>query len=130
MWTGSIGTGSLFDVVSAHLSSTWHGLPLVALGYIAGVAATIVHIELALWAALPAMGIVLLERARRILLVSLVGGGVLLFALAGDTIVFFATGSRLFWTSPPVFVPDGPPPIPCAGASDAALVKGVSGPYV
>jgi succinate dehydrogenase / fumarate reductase cytochrome b subunit len=118
VWTGQTNAGSLFDVVSAHLSSTWHGVPVVAIAYAAGVAATLLHVGLSFWAALPALGYVLVNRARTVLLVSLVGGGVLLFGLGWDTIVFLATGARLLWVNPPAFVPEGPPAVPCAGASN------------
>jgi succinate dehydrogenase / fumarate reductase cytochrome b subunit len=114
VWTGSLGTGALFDVVSAHLSSTWHGVPLVAVLYLAGVAATLAHFALELWVFFPAMGIVLAEGARKALGWGLVAGGSLLFLLAGDTIVFFATGQRLLGPKPPVLVPEGPPPAACS----------------
>jgi hypothetical protein len=39
-------------------------------------------------------------------------GTTALFLLASNTIVYFATGTRLFGRAP-AFVPDGPPPAPC-----------------
>jgi succinate dehydrogenase/fumarate reductase cytochrome b subunit len=114
VWTGGIASGSLFDVVSAHLSSTWHGLPLVALFYLIGTAATLTHMALAIRGYLPSVGYVLDARAQRALAWGLAGVGALLFLLAGDTIVFFATGSRLLGPSPAAFVPEGPPPVPCS----------------
>jgi succinate dehydrogenase / fumarate reductase cytochrome b subunit len=123
VWTGAIESGSLFDLLSAHLSAPWHGIPVVALAYLAGVAATVTHFGLSLWAFFPAMGIVLLDGARTVLLWSLIGGGTLLFAVAGDTIVFFATGSRLLWSSPPAFVPDGPPAVPCTPSPGSSPKK-------
>ncbi len=109
VWTGAIASSGTFSVLSAHLSSTWHGVPFVALGYLAGVAATLTHFALAIWAYLPATGFVLAAGARKALAGALVVGGTLLFLIASDTIVFFATGSRLLGPSPPTFVPDGPP---------------------
>jgi succinate dehydrogenase / fumarate reductase cytochrome b subunit len=114
VWTGSLGTGSLFDVVSGHLSSTWHGVPLVAVLYLAGIAATLTHFALELWVFFPAMGIGLADGARRALGWGLVAAGSLLFVGAGNTVVFFATGQRLLGPRPPAFVPDGPPPAPCS----------------
>jgi succinate dehydrogenase/fumarate reductase cytochrome b subunit len=114
VWIGSIDDGSLFDVLSRDLSSTWHGVPFVALGYLVGTAATLAHFGLALWAYLPATGFVLATGVRRALGWALVVGGTLLFVGASDTILFFATGSRLFGPSPPAFVPDGPPRPACA----------------
>jgi succinate dehydrogenase/fumarate reductase cytochrome b subunit len=116
-WTGALGAGSLFDVLTAHLSSTWHGVPLVALAYLVGVAATIVHFSIALWALVPSYGIVLSERGRAALAWGLGGGAVLLFVLASNTIVYFATGTRLIGGAPEPGLPDGPQAVPCAPAS-------------
>jgi succinate dehydrogenase / fumarate reductase cytochrome b subunit len=116
VWTGRIASGSLYDVVSAHLSTTWHGVPAMALLYLLGVAATLTHVALAVWTYLPSAGFVLDERARKAISWGLVSVSTLLFVLAGDTIVFFATGSRLLGPSPPAFVPEGPPPAACSPA--------------
>jgi succinate dehydrogenase / fumarate reductase cytochrome b subunit len=114
LWTGRIGTGALFDVVGAHLSSTWHGVPAVAVFYLAGVAATLAHFALELWVFVPASGVVLAEGARKVFAWGLVVGASVLFLVAGNTIVFFATGAPVFGPSAPVFVPEGPPPVPCS----------------
>ena len=120
VWTGGIEEGGLFDRVSAHLSSTWHGVPFVAVLYLAGVAATLAHFGLELWVFFPAMGITLAAGGQKALAWGIVAAASLLFLLAGDTIVFFATGARLLAPSPAPFVPEGPPPVACspnAGAS-------------
>ena len=114
VWAGGIDPGALFDRLSAHLSSTWHGVPVVAVLYLAGVAATLVHFALELWVFFPAMGIPLAAGARKGLGWGLVAGASLLFLLAGDTIVYFATGARLVGPSPAPFVPEGPPAPPCS----------------
>jgi succinate dehydrogenase / fumarate reductase cytochrome b subunit len=113
LWTGSFASGALFDVLSAHLSSTWHSVPFVAVGYLLGVAATLTHFGLGLWAFFPAMGFAVTDGVRRALGWTLIGASTLLFLVAADTIVFFATGSRLLGPSPPALVPDGPPVPPC-----------------
>jgi hypothetical protein len=120
VWTGRVAEGSLFDLVSAHLSSTWHGVPLVALLYLLGVAATLAHLALELWAFFPAAGVVLAHGGRRALAWSLVGGATALFLVAANTVVFFATGARLVGSGPPAFVPDGPPAPPCSSNGQMA----------
>jgi succinate dehydrogenase/fumarate reductase cytochrome b subunit len=109
VWSGGMGEGALFDVLSAHLSSTWHGVPFVAIVYLAGVAATLTHLALELWVYFPATGIVLAAGAQRALAWALVAGASLLFLVAGNTIVFFATGAHLLGPSSAPFVPAGPP---------------------
>jgi succinate dehydrogenase / fumarate reductase cytochrome b subunit len=104
---------ALFDAVSAHLSATWHGVPFVAIFYLIGIAATLTHFALELWVFFPAMGISLAVGAQNALRWGLIAGASLLFLVAGDTIVFFATGARLLGPSPAPFVPDGPPIPPC-----------------
>ena len=101
-------------MLSADLSSTWHGVPLIAIGYLVGVAATLAHFSLGLWAYLPATGFVLASAVRKTLGWGLVAVGTFLFVVAGDTILYFATGSRLIGPKPPAFVPDGPPRPACA----------------
>jgi len=120
VWSGDVAEGALFDVVSAHLSSTWHGVPIVALLYLAGVAATLAHLALELWAFFPAAGIVLADGARRALQWGLIAAASALFLLAGNTVVFFATGARLVGPRAPAFVPDGPPVPPCSSNGQAA----------
>ena len=122
-WVGGFAHDALFDVTSAHLSATWHGLPLVALYYLTGVAATLAHFALELWVFFPANGIVLAAGGRRALAWGLAGGATGLFLLAGNTIVFFATGLRLVGPEPPAFVPEGPPPVPCSPNGESAPRK-------
>jgi succinate dehydrogenase / fumarate reductase cytochrome b subunit len=114
VWTGGIEEGALFDRVGAHLSSTWHGVPFVAVLYLAGVAATLAHFGLELWVFFPAMGITLAAGGQKALAWGIAATASLLFLLAGDTIVYFATGARLLAPSPAPFVPEGPPPVACS----------------
>ena len=106
-WTGALPSDALLDMMTAHLSSTWHSLPLVALAYVFGVAAALLHLGLSLWASFRVSGYLLDERTRALLKWCIVGAGVALFVVAGSTIVYLATGTRLLYPSP-VFVPDGP----------------------
>jgi succinate dehydrogenase / fumarate reductase cytochrome b subunit len=113
MWAGSFDAGALFTLMTAHLSSTWHSIPVVAVAYLVGVAATLAHFGLGLWAYLPASGVAMADGARRALGWTLVVGGTLLFLVAANTVVFFATGSRIVGPSAPAFVPEGPPVPAC-----------------
>lgn len=116
-YTGSVRSESLYDLVSAHLSSTWHGIPVVALGYLAGVAATIVHFSFSLWALVPGYGLILSVRGRAYLAGGLAAGAVALFLTASNTIVYLATGSRLLGSIQAPGLPDGPPRPACSTTS-------------
>jgi hypothetical protein len=116
-YAGTLRAASLYDVLGAHLSSTWHGIPFVALGYLAGVAATIVHFSLSLWALIPGYGLVLSARGRAYLAGGLAAGAVALFLTASNTIVYLATGSRLLGSVHAPSLPDGPPRPACSTTS-------------
>jgi succinate dehydrogenase / fumarate reductase cytochrome b subunit len=107
-WIGALPSDAMFDVMTAHLSSTWHSLPLVALGYLVGTAATIFHLGTALWASFRASGLLVADRTNTLMKWGIVAASAVLFVIAGSTIVYLATGTRLLYPTP-AFVPDGPP---------------------
>jgi succinate dehydrogenase / fumarate reductase cytochrome b subunit len=111
-WTGALPAASLLDALTSHLSSTTSGVPFVAVGYLFGLAATLFHFGTSLWTFLTTWGLVTIRR--RPLGWGLGVGGLVLFFLGMNTIVYLATGNRLVGPEPPAFVPDGPPPAPCA----------------
>jgi succinate dehydrogenase / fumarate reductase cytochrome b subunit len=116
-YAGALRVSSLEDTVAAHLSSTWHGVPLIALGYLIGVAATIAHFSLSIWALVPSYGLVLTERGRATLAWGLGAGAIGLFLVGANTIVYLATGTRVFGPTPDVAAPDGPPAPACSPKS-------------
>jgi succinate dehydrogenase / fumarate reductase cytochrome b subunit len=107
-WLGSLSSDAMFDVMSAHMSSTWHALPLVALGYLVGTAATLFHLATALWASFRVSGVLVADRTSALLKWGIIATSAVLFVIAGATIVYLATGTRLLYPAP-AFVPDGPP---------------------
>jgi succinate dehydrogenase / fumarate reductase cytochrome b subunit len=115
-WMGRLPASALYEVTEAHLSSTWHSLPLVALAYLAGTAATLFHLGTSGWATFRGSRVVLSERTEAGLKWAVVLGVAGLMVLATNTIVYMATGSRLVGREP-TFVPDGPPPAACTPKS-------------
>ncbi len=107
---------ALYEVTEAHLSSTWHSLPVVALAYLAGTAATLYHLGSSTWATFRGSGALLREKATASVKWSVVLGVAGLFVLAMNTIVYMATGTRLIGREP-THVPDGPPAAACTPKS-------------
>jgi succinate dehydrogenase / fumarate reductase cytochrome b subunit len=86
--------------LTEHLSSTWAGMPLVAVAYVFGVAAVVFHLTYGIWTfARPKT-----KRATY----AWGAGGVLLFVVGVGTVVSVATGSRFLPA-----VSTGPKPTSC-----------------
>lgn len=95
-WLFGMGSHSFFPVLTAHLSSTWHGVPVLALVYLAGIAAAVFHFANGLWGFAASWGIVTSRAAMR--RVRIVGAivGVTLLLMGETTVLYFATGSSPF----------------------------------
>jgi succinate dehydrogenase/fumarate reductase cytochrome b subunit len=95
-----MGTEAFYGTLQAHMSSTWHGIPCVALLYLTGIAAATFHFANGLSTFCFGWGIAITRPAQKRL--GLVFGvfGACLFFLGADTVVWFATGSALFAGEP------------------------------
>jgi succinate dehydrogenase / fumarate reductase cytochrome b subunit len=115
---GNLEPGEVFPAMCASLSSTaLGGLPLVAVGYLIGIAATCYHFANGLTNFCFSWGITTSRRASR-RVAGLAGlFAIVLFALGANSVIYFATGTRLALGSPP----DAPPPVGCKdlGAHEA-----------
>ncbi len=112
---GKLQPQDVFSELCGSLSSTSStGIPLVAVAYLVGVAATCYHFASGLTSFCFSWGITTSRRANRRVagLSGLVA--IVLFALGASSILYFATGSRLVLIWPP---PSGAPPIGCGDAS-------------
>ncbi len=94
-WLFGMQPESFYDVLTAHLSSTVWGVPLLALVYMIGVGATIFHFANGLWGFCASWGLTVTRRAQRRAGWAFATLGVLLFALGADTVIYLATGSRM-----------------------------------
>jgi succinate dehydrogenase/fumarate reductase cytochrome b subunit len=95
LWSGELRRADFFPVLCASLSSTaFGGVPLVALGYLFGVAAASVHLAQGLYHAGLSWGVVAPARRER-LGRACVLGGITLFAAGALIIIELATGSLL-----------------------------------
>ena len=97
-WLYGMSVASFYPTLAAHLSSTWHGVPVLAIAYCLGVAAAVFHFCNGLWGFAASWGVATSQRAQARIGVFAGILGVVLFALGEATVVYFATGTRLFPT--------------------------------
>jgi succinate dehydrogenase / fumarate reductase cytochrome b subunit len=113
---GTLDRSDVFGELCASLSSTTKGgIPLVALAYLAGLAASAFHLANGLYGFCFAWGITVSRRATRIASTAFGILGIVLFALGANTVIYFATGSRLTLS---LREPHGPATKSCADLAD------------
>ena len=105
---GAMPVSAFYPTLCAHLSSTVGGVPLVALVYLIGLAASVFHFANGVWGFLCSWGITLTLRSQR--LGALFAGvlGLAVFVLGVNTTLYFATGSRIFVPSSSTTEPQKP----------------------
>jgi succinate dehydrogenase / fumarate reductase, cytochrome b subunit len=98
MLSGYLSEADVYPRLAAQLSSTTSlGIPLFALFYLGGVAATTFHFATGLYAFSLRWGIVRSERATRAAVRVCGGLGAALFLIGAGIVVYYATGSRVFF---------------------------------
>lgn len=117
---GHMEKADFFQHLCSSLSSTTRsGIPVLAIFYLVGVAAAVFHFANGLYGFCFSWGITVSRRATRIGAVVFGLFGLALFVMAANTVIFFATGSRL------VLAPDnhagGPPPVTCRDLGHATV---------
>lgn len=95
-WTHGLAVSSYSTKLAEHLSSTQSGVPFVALGYVAGIAATVFHFANGMTSFCTTWGFAPTFAARQRFRVLFRVVGVVLFALSTALVIQIATGSRLF----------------------------------
>ncbi len=115
--------GVLLTLLSANLSSTWRGVPLRGLAYLAGTFAVTVHFAAGLWGVLARTPRGRAPAMRRWLAWAAGTLGAVVFLLFVDVVVLHATGSRLLGRAAPPAVdaePCPPPEARPAASADSA----------
>jgi succinate dehydrogenase/fumarate reductase cytochrome b subunit (b558 family) len=99
VFLGYMTEADVFPTLAAKLSSTtsW-GIPLAALVYLFGVAATVFHFATGLYGFCVAWGYVGTARAARNARATCAALGIGLFLIGASTVIYYATGSRFFFT--------------------------------
>jgi succinate dehydrogenase/fumarate reductase cytochrome b subunit (b558 family) len=90
-----LAPASIYTLLAERMSTTWGGVPWIALGYVAGIAATTFHFAYGLLAAreLFGGGESAAGRRRAVIMSSILGGA--LFLAGATTVIALATGTRL-----------------------------------
>jgi succinate dehydrogenase/fumarate reductase cytochrome b subunit (b558 family) len=91
---GKMAPEQFYPSLCAHMSSTWHGVPLVAIAYILGIAASVYHFANGLWGFCFSWGITVSRRSQRMAATVFGLVGLAVFLLGANTAIYFATGSR------------------------------------
>jgi succinate dehydrogenase / fumarate reductase, cytochrome b subunit len=111
---------ALYTVLTAHLSSTWLGVPWIALGYLLGLLAVCFHLANGLFAATASWKVGVdaagSSTGRKRVRIVTVGLGLILFVVGTATVIGLATGTRLL----PGADGDSGPQAPCGPSGSPA----------
>lgn len=94
-WFFGLGAESLYTTLEKDLSWTWSGVPLVALGYLVGIAATTFHLANGLVAFCASWGITTSNIGKKRATLAFTALGSVLFLVSMAQVVELATGSPL-----------------------------------
>jgi succinate dehydrogenase/fumarate reductase cytochrome b subunit (b558 family) len=93
---GTMTPDAFYPTLLSRLSTTVVGIPFVALGYLAGVAAASWHFANGLWGFCFSWGLTVSRRSQRLSAGVFGVVGVAIFLLGANSTIYFATGARLF----------------------------------
>jgi succinate dehydrogenase/fumarate reductase cytochrome b subunit (b558 family) len=91
---GKMTIDAFYPTLAEHLSSTMGGIPVVAIVYLVGIAASTFHFANGLSTFAFGWGVCVSRRSQRMLGAFLAVGGFVVFLIGADTALFFATGAR------------------------------------
>jgi succinate dehydrogenase/fumarate reductase cytochrome b subunit (b558 family) len=91
---GTMGADAFYPTLADHLSSTTLGIPLAAMAYLVGIAASVAHFANGLSTFALGWGILVSRRSQRVFGATVGVLGLLVFLVGADTALFFATGAR------------------------------------
>ena len=91
---GKMSAEAFYPTLEAHLSSTYHGLPVLAVVYLVGIAASVVHFANGLFTFCFSWGICLTRRSQRLFATAFALFGAILFVMGTQTTLYFATGAQ------------------------------------
>jgi succinate dehydrogenase/fumarate reductase cytochrome b subunit (b558 family) len=91
---GKLGPDQFYTTLCANMSSTVGQVPVVALVYILGIAASVFHLANGLWGFCFSWGITVSRRSQQLAATAFGLLGLIVFFLGANTALYFATGAR------------------------------------
>lgn len=123
---GKMTAEQFYPALCANMSSTVKGVPVIALVYILGIAASVFHFANGLWGFCFSWGITVSKRSQQMAAVVFGLLGIVIFLLGANTAIYFATDSvfpgMLFGSSDP-----GNTARTCQDIARAAAAQGALG---
>lgn len=96
---GRMAPEDFYPRLCANMAATVGGVPLIALVYVVGIAASVFHFANGLWGFCFSWGITISRRAQRMAAVVFGVVGMVVFLLGVNTVIYFATGAPLPYTA-------------------------------
>jgi succinate dehydrogenase/fumarate reductase cytochrome b subunit (b558 family) len=91
---GRMSADAFYPTLEAHLSSTYGGFPVLAVVYLVGIAASVVHFANGLFTFCFSWGICVTRRSQRLFAMAFALLGLLVFVMGAQTALYFATGAQ------------------------------------
>jgi succinate dehydrogenase/fumarate reductase cytochrome b subunit (b558 family) len=91
---GKMSIDAFYPTLAEHLSSTTAGVPVIAIVYLVGIAASTFHFANGLSTFAFGWGLCVSRRSQRLFGAFAAVGGIVVFLMGADTALFFATGAR------------------------------------
>jgi succinate dehydrogenase/fumarate reductase cytochrome b subunit (b558 family) len=92
---GKMSPEAFYPALAEHMSSTTAGVPILAIAYLIGIAASTFHLANGLSAFAFGWGLCVSKRSQKVLGAFLTASGLVVFFIGADTALYFATGARL-----------------------------------
>ncbi|HKQ69509.1 MAG TPA: succinate dehydrogenase [Polyangiaceae bacterium] len=93
---GAMSPEAFYPTLSMRLSSTISGVPVLAIVYLAGIAASVIHFANGLVTFAFSWGLCVTRASQRTFAWTFAVLGLIVFAFGANTTLYFATGARLF----------------------------------
>jgi succinate dehydrogenase/fumarate reductase cytochrome b subunit (b558 family) len=91
---GRMGTEAFYPTLAANLSSTLRGVPVVALVYLVGITASVIHFANGLFTVAFSWGLCVSRRSQRLFFAASSAIGLVVLGIGVSTAIYFATGVR------------------------------------
>lgn len=93
--TGNMAPEDFYPALCRNLASTWNGVPLRAIIYLVGIAASVFHFANGLFCFCFSWGVTVSRRSQRMAAAAFAVFGLIVFLLGANTAIYFATGARV-----------------------------------